>query len=125
MGQPVTLSDELVDDARAVAPGSQRSIAEQIEFWAELGKSIEPWLTGNGAPQGRSETVAQTLSNRVSEVSSPLGRQRVSETLAQRPYPHYEPVKDSPELLRQVLADGNRIVGKFDGREFIPIKADH
>lgn len=32
MGQPVTLSDELVDDARAVAPGSRQSIAEQIEF---------------------------------------------------------------------------------------------
>jgi hypothetical protein len=42
MGQPVKLSDELVDDARAVAPFSQRSIARQIEFWAGLGKSIAP-----------------------------------------------------------------------------------
>ncbi len=37
MGQPVKLSDELVDDARAVVPFSQRSIAGQIEFWAGLG----------------------------------------------------------------------------------------
>jgi hypothetical protein len=31
MGQPVKLSDELVDDARAVVPFSQRSIAGQIK----------------------------------------------------------------------------------------------
>ena len=47
MGQPVKLSDELVDDARAVVPFSQRSIAGQIEFWAGLGKSIEPLLRGD------------------------------------------------------------------------------
>ncbi len=45
MGQPVKLSDELVDDARAVVPFSQLSIAGQIEFWAGLGKSIEPLLS--------------------------------------------------------------------------------
>lgn len=49
MGQPVKLSDELVDDARAVVPFSQRSIAGQIEFWAGLGKSIEPLLRGDRA----------------------------------------------------------------------------
>jgi len=32
MGQPVKLSEELVEDARAVVPFSQRSIAGQIEF---------------------------------------------------------------------------------------------
>ncbi|MFN5273219.1 MAG: TA system antitoxin ParD family protein [Planctomycetota bacterium] len=49
MSQPVKLSDELVDDARAVVPFSQRSIAGQIEFWAGLGKSIEPLLRGDRA----------------------------------------------------------------------------
>ncbi|MFN9944710.1 MAG: TA system antitoxin ParD family protein [bacterium] len=49
MGQPVKLSDDLVDDARAVVPFSQRSIAGQIEFWAGLGKSIEPLLRGDRA----------------------------------------------------------------------------
>ena len=47
MGQPVKLSDELVNDARAVVPFSQRSIAGQIEFWAGLGKSIEPLIRGD------------------------------------------------------------------------------
>lgn len=49
MGQPVKLSDELVDDAGAVVPFSKRSIAGQIEFWAGLGKSIEPLLRGDQA----------------------------------------------------------------------------
>ncbi len=46
MGQPVKLSDELVSDARNVAEISQRSIAGQIEFWASIGKSLEPLLRG-------------------------------------------------------------------------------
>src|SRR5687768_11176050 len=44
MSQPVKLSDELVLDARLVGEGLERSIAGQIEFWARLGRAIEPVL---------------------------------------------------------------------------------
>lgn len=49
LGQPVKLSNERVDDARAVVPFSHRSRAGQIEFWAALGKAIEPLLRGDAA----------------------------------------------------------------------------
>lgn len=49
MGQPVKLSDDLVDNAPPVVPFSQRSIAGQNGFWAGLGKYIEPLLRGDRA----------------------------------------------------------------------------
>ena len=46
MGQTVRLSDALVQDARFVGSFTDRSTAEQIEFWADLGKSVESILRG-------------------------------------------------------------------------------
>jgi hypothetical protein len=77
MGQPVKLSDELVDDARAAAPFSQRSIAGQIEFWARLGKSIEPLLRGDRALALMMAERERALSQLLSEVETAKGRKRL------------------------------------------------
>ncbi len=47
MGQPVKLSEQLVLDARLVGETTERSIASQIEFWAGLGRAVEPVLRGD------------------------------------------------------------------------------
>ncbi len=49
MSQPVKLSDGLVLDARLTGEIAERSIAGQIEFWANLGRAIEPLLKGDQA----------------------------------------------------------------------------
>ncbi len=46
MSQPVKLSDQLVLDARLTGKAAERSIAGQIEFWAKLGRAVEPLLQG-------------------------------------------------------------------------------
>lgn len=118
MGQPVKLSNELVDDARAVAPFSQRSIAGQIEFWAGLGKSIEPLLRGDLALSLQMAGKERPLSQLLLEVDSAKGRKRLEATLNKRPYPHYKPVPEHPELVRRIEADGSETIGRFVGREF-------
>lgn len=123
MGQPVKLSDQLVDDARAVVPFSQRSLAGQIEFWAALGKSIEPLLRGDRALALRAGGQERPLSEIVATVDSPTGRQRVADHLAQRPYPHYKPVPGRPERVCRIEADGSETVGRFVNREFVPIES--
>lgn len=45
MPQPVKLSDALVDAARSESARADRSLASQIEHWAQLGRMIEPSLT--------------------------------------------------------------------------------
>lgn len=122
MGQPVKLSDQLVDDARAVAPLSQRSIAGQIEFWAGLGKSIEPLLRGDRAMFLRASGSERPLSEAVAEVGTAQGGKRVEAYLAKQPFPHYKPVAGHPELLRRIDADGTEMIGRFVGRDFVEVE---
>lgn len=122
MGQPVKLSDELVLDARLTAEISERSIAGQIEFWAQLGRALEPLLDGTRALALRQSGSATPLSELLTSVDSDEGRRRVADYLDSRPFPHYEPVVGSPGLLVRVDANGNRTVGRFVGREFRSVR---
>ena len=117
MSQPVKVSDALVLDARLTGEFAERSIAGQIEFWARLGRAIEPLLRGDKALALRRAGDAQPLSDCLNSVDSPEGRQRVGEHLNKLPYPHYEPA-DSPGLLVRIESSGKRTVGRFVNREF-------
>jgi hypothetical protein len=117
MSQPVKVSDSLILDARLTAELAERSIAGQIEFWARLGRAIEPLLRGSNALALRQAGDVKPLSECLSSVNSSQGRKRLAEHLAGRPYPHYE-AADEPGLLVKIEADGKRTVGKFVNREF-------
>lgn len=121
MSQPVKLSDGLVLDARLTGDVAERSIAGQIEFWARLGRAIEPLLRGDKALALRRSGDNRPLSKCLQTVDSPEGRQRVAEHLGARPYPHYEQA-DSPGLLVRIDANGKRTIGKFVNREFQAFK---
>ena len=121
MGQPVKISDTLVLDARLTGEVAERSIAGQIEFWARLGRAIEPLLRGDKALALRRAGDAQSLSECLHSVDSPEGRQRVAEHLKSRPYPHYEPA-DAPGLLVRIESNGKRTIGRFINREFQAVK---
>lgn len=121
MGQPVKLSDELVCDARLTSELSQRSIAGQIEFWAGLGKALEPLLRGDRAMALRQAGAVESLSEAIANVDSQAGRQRVRSYLGTRPFPHFEAVEDRPGLLRKIEEDGTESLGRFVNRVFQPV----
>lgn len=118
MSQPVKLSDELVLDARLAGELLERSIAGQIEFWAQLGQAVEPLLQGTTVMALRKAGKVQSLSERLATVDGPEGRRRVIEYLKTRPFPHYEPALDRPGLLVRIDEDGTRTVGRFVDRRF-------
>jgi hypothetical protein len=121
VAQPVKISDELLLDARLAADVSERSIAGQVEFWAQLGRAIEPLLRGSQALALRRSGVTKPLSEILATVDKPAGRKRVFEYLASRPFPHFEPARGRKGLLVRIDADGTRTVGRFVGREFRPV----
>jgi hypothetical protein len=121
MSQPVKISDALVLDARLTGEAAERSIAGQIEFWARLGRAIEPLLRGDQALALRRAGDSRPLSECLQSVDSPEGRQRLAEHLQSRPYPHYEPA-GSPGLLIRTEADGKRTLGRFVNRHFQVVK---
>jgi len=117
VSQPVKISDSLVLDARLTGEIAERSIAGQIEFWARLGRAIEPLLRGDQALALRRSGDAQPLSDCLRSADTPEGRQRVAAHLKSRPFPHYEPA-DAPGLLVRIESNGRRTLGRFVNREF-------
>jgi hypothetical protein len=118
MSQPVKLSDDLILDARLTGKMVHRSIAGQIEFWAQLGRAIEPLLDGLHVVALQKAGKTKPLSSCLDSVDSPAGRRRVIEHLKSRPFPHYEPDPKTPGALIRINADGTRTVGRFIHREF-------
>ena len=123
MGQPVKLSDTLILDARVVGKAAERSIAGQIEFWARVGKAVEPMLRGDRMLRLKQRGDAVPLSKLLETVDSRAGRERLKAQQAARPFPHFEPAPGRPGLLVRIEADGKRTVGRFVNREFRA--ADH
>ncbi len=122
MSQPVKLSDSLVLDARMTAEVAERSIAGQIEFWARIGRAVEPLIRGDKLLALRKSGDQQPLSELLSSVELPKGRKRVSDYLETMPFPHYEPATDNPGYLVRIEEDGTRVLGKFVNQEFKPLR---
>ena len=116
------LSDSLVLDARLTAEAAERSIAGQIEFWAKLGRAVEPLLQGFQAMALSRAGAARPISECLASADSPKGRKRVADHLKTLPYPHYEQ-SETPGLLVRTTADGKRSTGRFVNRRFEVIKA--
>jgi hypothetical protein len=118
MSQPVRLPDALVLDARLTGERLSRSIAGQIEFWALLGKALEPLLDGERVLALRKAGREKPLSECLDSVDTEAGRRRLHEVLRSRPFPHYEPHPSRRGLLVRIAEDGARTVGRFVGRRF-------
>jgi len=118
VSQPVKLSDSLVLEARLTGEAVKRSIAGQIEFWARLGRAIEPLLQGIQSLALSRAGAATSLADAVASVDSAEGRGRLVAHLQAQPYPHYEAVAGAPGLLQRTEANGKRTIGRFVRREF-------
>jgi hypothetical protein len=118
MGQPVKLSDELILNARLTSELAERSIAGQIEFWAQLGRAVESLLQGSQVLALRRAGAIVPLSKCLESVDSTDGRRRVAEYLHRQPFPHYEAASDSPGMLVRINEDGTRTLGRFVNRQF-------
>ena len=121
MGQPVKLSDALVLDARLVGARAERSIAGQIEYWARLGRAVEPVLKADEALRLKARGDVRPLSECLASVDSAEGRVRLETALEEGPWPRYEPATGRPQLLVRIDRDGKRTVGRFAGRTFRPV----
>jgi hypothetical protein len=120
MSMPVKLSDALVLDARMAGEAMERSIAGQVEFWARLGRVIDPLLNGGQAMVISRRGAARPLTELIAEVEAPTGRKRLAQHLAAQPFPHYEQHPERSGMLIRIEADGSRTTGRFMNRVFTP-----
>jgi hypothetical protein len=120
MSMPVKLSDGLVLDARLAGEAMERSIAGQVEFWARLGRVIDPLLNGCQAMAISRRASARPLAELIAEIDQPAGQERLAHHLATLPFPHYAAHPERPGLLIRTEADGTRTSGRFVNRVFTP-----
>ena len=123
MGQPVKVSAKLLLAARVTGQLLNRSIAGQIEYWASLGRALDPLIHGDAAAALCRSGKARPLSATLESVDSHKGRARVSDYLAEQPYPHFEADPGNPNLLIRIEANGRRTRGRFVNRKFQVVKA--
>lgn len=120
MGQPVKLSDQIVLDARLVGETAERSIAGQIEFWASLGRALEPVLRGDEVLRLRRRGATRPVSKLLGSVGTAAGRRRLKAVLDAKPFPHFEASRGRPGVIVKIDADGTRTAGRFVKRRFVP-----
>ena len=121
MSMPVKLSDSLVLDARLAGDAMERSISGQVEFWARLGRAIDPVLNGAQAIAASRRGSARPLAQLLAEVEAPVGRKRLAKHVNSLPFPHYEPHPDQAGILIRTEANGTRTSGRFVQRVFTPV----
>jgi hypothetical protein len=124
MSMPVKLSDALVLDARVSGEAMERSIAGQVEFWARLGRAIDPVLNGDQAMALSRRGAARPLSELIDEADRPVGRRRLAKHLDAQPFPHFVPHPQRAGVLIRTDADGTRTLGRFVNRVFTPVPRD-
>lgn len=120
MGQPVKVSDELLEEARIAGAEMQRSIAGQVEFWARIGRAVEQVSSRTQIHHLR-QRAAIPLSELVKTVEKPEGRARLKKYLASKPYPRFIAHPTLADVFVRETADGTKTLGKFEQREFRPL----
>lgn len=129
---PIRLQDELMQAAALAAERFHRSTAEQIEYWAEMGRNIDHMLNPDdllaisaGLAKITVEPVTSTPVDPASIFQS-LENDRASGMLPQTVTGsaiRYQASDTHPGYLEQIHPDGRIQTGKFQSGEFIAIDA--
>lgn len=128
MPVPVKVSDRLLDLARREARDAHRSATAQIEHWATLGRAVEVLLAYSDVlalkRAGQALPVPARVSRedvhaRLARLAADTDRERVRARIQAAGAPVYEAAAE-PGLLVEVHPDGRRVVGRLQGRRFVP-----
>ena len=131
MGTPLKVSDSLFAAARAEAAAENRSITQQVEHWARIGRAVEAAVTHRELRElkttGEVSAPVFTPAARRREVQALLVRvaRDSDRSLAQAAIhesggPVYASDPTRPGAIVQVLPDGTRRTGRMSGRRFVP-----
>jgi hypothetical protein len=125
---PIRLQDELMQAAALTAERFHRSTAEQIEYWAEMGRNVDHMLNPDdllAISAGLAKIIVEPVSSEPADpaaVFQSLETDRAAGVLPQTVTGsaiRYQASSTHPGCLEQIRPDGRIIMGKFQGGEFI------
>lgn len=130
---PVRLQAELMESARVSGSVQHRSTAEQIEYWADIGRkvsrtvdpdtllAVEAGLVRIVVEQVKSEAVDP--SSVFSALDADRNSGKLASAITEKSPIRYQASRSKPGLLEQVDQKGSSINGQFVDGEFVPAES--
>lgn len=127
---PIRLQNELMQAAALTAERFHRSTAEQIEYWAEMGRNVDHMLNPDdllAISTGLAKITIEPVTSKpidATEIFQSLEDDRASGMLPQTvtgSVLKYQASLTHPGYLEQIHPDGRIQTGKFQNGEFIAI----
>ena len=130
---PVRLQEELMESARVDGSVQHRSAAEQIEYWADIGRKVSRRIDPDvllAVDAGLARITVEKVKSAAVDpqsVFAALDADRVSGVLAsaiagQSPV-RYQASKSNPGLLERMDPAGKTLLGTFIDGDFVPSEA--
>jgi ParD-like antitoxin of type II bacterial toxin-antitoxin system len=121
MGLPIKISDTLALAARTEAETFERSIASQVEHWAQIGRAVEQVLGHDQVAALKKQAGMRELTDAMRTATSDTGPARVLAHLQKLGGPRYtlDPVRRGGII--RLEPDGSRTRGRFVRRRFVPV----
>jgi len=130
MASPQRLDDKLVNDAAIEAQTQKRSTPKQIEYWADIGRSLENVLSSTditALKQGLVKLEIKPVSlsaiepeEILSQIEQEHKRGEMLEVISKATFRYIADPKHSGLLVR-IDRNGKRITGEFKNGVFCPI----
>ena len=127
---PVRLQEELMESARVSGSVQHRSAAEQIEYWADIGRKVSKTIDPDtllAIEAGLVRIVVEQVQSEAVDTESVFaaldaGRKsgKLASAVAEKSPIRYQASRTKPGLLEQVDSEGNSVVGQFIDGEFVP-----
>jgi hypothetical protein len=130
---PVRLQQTLMENARLAGARHQRSAAEQIEYWAALGRQVASVLdpdtlldVASGLARLKVEAVTAPPAD-PEEIFGAIESERQSGRLSAKVSTaarRYQASSTAPGLLEEIDQEGRRRLGRFENGTFVPVPGE-
>lgn len=119
MGLPIKISEALALAARTEAEVFERSIASQVEHWAQIGRAVEQVLGHDQVAALKQQAGMPELADAMRKASTEAGQQRVLTHLRKLGGPRYSIDPARRGGIIRIDTDGSRTRGRFVRRRFV------
>jgi len=130
---PLRLEEELVKQAALAGKQLHRSTAEQIEYWADIGRQVANTITPDtllqvcaGLARVTVEPVAAPLidpDDLFNELEQARAKGSIQTDITHSTF-RYQASTKHPGLLEQIALDGRVRIGHFENGEFRPLSGE-
>ncbi|MGA2052187.1 MAG: hypothetical protein ABSH19_02620 [Opitutales bacterium] len=120
MSMPIRLSDELLGEARESGRRFHRSIPQQVEHWAQIGRVLESALILPSVGKLKDLSREPDLEKMLAAAEMPAGKEKVKAQLRKMGRPLYSSDPENPGGVIRHWPDGSRARGRVVNRKFIP-----